>query len=66
MCVYIYIYINESLCCTAEINTLEINYISIKKVPEELMEIKDKEPPRQQKPKRIMFHQKKKKKKINK
>ena len=28
---YLYIYITESLCCTAEINTtLQINYISIK------------------------------------
>ena len=31
VCVYIYIYITESLCCTAEIITiLKINYTSIK------------------------------------
>ena len=28
--IYIYIYITESLCCTVEINTLSINYNSIK------------------------------------
>ena len=31
MCVYIYICISESLCCTTETNTTSyINYISIK------------------------------------
>lgn len=30
-CIYIYVYVTELLCCAAHINTLQINYISVKK-----------------------------------